>query len=65
MSIKEFEELLKWARSEFRNALKSSHDVNDAKVISRMALRRCCSEFEEKTMCENLREVLVEEYGLV
>lgn len=62
MSIKEFEELLKWARSEFRNALKSSHD---AKVISRMALRRCCSEFEEKTMCENLREVLIEEYGLV
>lgn len=65
MSIGEFETLLGMARTDFRNALRCGASINESKIIAKEALYDCCSTFEEETMCENLREILVEEYGLV
>lgn len=64
MSICDFETMVTKYRADFRNALKNDTTIEQSKNVARIALNNCCSEFEEQTIVENLREVLVDEYGL-
>lgn len=61
MDVREFESMLLEANDAFKKALIAEKgNIGSAMAVAKRALRLCTNDFEERTVVENLKQVLEE-----
>lgn len=57
MEVREFEVFISTTKETFKNQLEYGRDIKEIRSWITRQFRHCCSDFEEKTLTENLAKV--------